>query len=357
MDNIIEKYYEDFNFPSADKLYELMRKDQYEVTKKEIIEYLSKKQEVQQFKEVKASKKKQGHIISHSPNAIWQLDIYFLQKYYKHNYNYKYILACVDVFIRKAYAIPIKLKDNDEVYKGLKLLFKEAGTTPYIITSDSDSTFNSRECQKLFDENEIVHDNVPVGDHHSLGIIDRFARTLKTILHKRFVKYNSLNWFDALPKILENYNNSPHSSIDEIKPNDANKPENISSIIDINLKKQQEKTTFKNEFKEGDKVRIKIDGFNKKSEGQYSDEVYIVKETKGRSVILTNGKVKKYDMLLKVHDETPTETIKPKLIKKAKQEAKQEKILKRESIQEENIIRAPREKIRRDYNIYSKKGD
>ena len=54
MDNIIEKYYEDFNFPSADKLYKLMRKDQYEVTKKEIIEYLSKKQEVQQFKEVKA---------------------------------------------------------------------------------------------------------------------------------------------------------------------------------------------------------------------------------------------------------------------------------------------------------------
>ena len=80
MDDDIERYYEDFNFPSADKLYKLMKKDNYEVTKKDIILYLSKKQEAQIFKEAKTSKKKQGHIISHSPNASWQLDIYFFYK-------------------------------------------------------------------------------------------------------------------------------------------------------------------------------------------------------------------------------------------------------------------------------------
>ena len=339
MDNDIEKYYENFNFPSADKLYKLMKKDNYDITKKEIISYLSKKQEVQQFKETKSSKKKQGHIIAHSPNASWQIDIFVLQKYYKQNHNYKYILACVDIFTRKAYSIPMKLKDNSNVNKALKELFKQADTTPYIITSDSDTSFTSKETQKLFNQNEIVHNTVPVGDHHSLGIIDRFARTLKTILHKRFIKYDSLNWVDILPKIVENYNNSPHSSIDDIKPNEANNPENIARIIDINLKKQEDKSTYKNEFKEGDKVRIKIfSPLSKKSEGQYSDEIYIVKEVNGKSITLTNGQVKKYDMLLKVHDETPTETIKPKLIKKAKQEAKQEKMLKKNEIKPNNII-------------------
>ena len=44
------------------------------------------------------------------------------------------------------------------------------------------------------------------------------------------------------------------------------------------LKKEKKKTTFKNEFNEGDKVRIVLTGFHKKSEGQFSDEVYTVKK-------------------------------------------------------------------------------
>jgi predicted DNA-binding antitoxin AbrB/MazE fold protein len=42
------------------------------------------------------------------------------------------------------------------------------------------------------------------------------------------------------------------------------------------LKKRKEKTTFKIELREGDKVRIVLTGFHKKSEGQFSDEVYTV---------------------------------------------------------------------------------
>ena len=66
-----------------------------------------------------------------------------------------------------------------------------------------------------------VHNDTPI------NIIDRFARTLKTILHKRFIKYNSTNWVDNLSKLIEQYNNSPHRATNDIKPNDADKPENI----------------------------------------------------------------------------------------------------------------------------------
>jgi hypothetical protein len=71
-------------------------------------------------------------------------------KYHKKNNDFKYILCCVDVFTRKAYAIPMKTKDILEVIKSIKLFFKQAYTTPYIITSDSDTTFLSKECQNLF---------------------------------------------------------------------------------------------------------------------------------------------------------------------------------------------------------------
>ena len=64
MDSNIEKYYEDYNFPSADKLYKLMKKDGYDIAKKDIISYLSKKEEVQQFKESKKSKLKAFHLVN-----------------------------------------------------------------------------------------------------------------------------------------------------------------------------------------------------------------------------------------------------------------------------------------------------
>ena len=113
------------------------------------------------------------------------------------------------------------------------------------------------------------------------------------------------------------------------------------------LKKRKEKTTFKNEFKEGDKVRILLTGFHKKSEGQFSDEVYTVKEARGKTVILTDGQIKKYDMLLKVHKDTHINIINKSPIIKANKEYKQEKILKREDIKQENIIEGKRNRIQR----------
>lgn len=341
-DKIIEEYYNNFNYPSYEKLFKILKADGHNISKKEIQEQLSKKEEVQQFKEVKKSKKKHGHIIAVAPNTQFQVDIYYMMKYYKDNKNYKYILACVDIFTRKLYCVPMKTKEIDEVVSSLTELFKEAGM-PFVLTSDSDSTFLSKECQNFLNKNNVIHHTVPVGDHSSLGIIDRIARTLKTILHKRFLITKSLNWVDVLPTIVQQYNNSPHSSIDDIKPNQATTPENVSRIIDINNEKSNDISTYKNEFKVGDKVRIKIEGYNKKTEGQFYDKVYIVKETHGKTVLLDNDVIKKYDMLLKVHDDTVI--AEPNnLIKKAKKDYKGELIRKKEDIEEVNIRVGTRER-------------
>ena len=353
MNDIIEEYYNNFNFPSVDKLYKLLKADGHDIKKKDIETYLSKQQEAQVFKEAKKSKQQLGHITSLKPNYIWQVDIFYLMKYHKQNHEFKYILACMDVFTRKAYCIPMKLKDNNEVKLGLKLLFKEAGY-PLIITSDNDSTLLSDECQEILNKHEIIHDVVPKGDHESLGIIDRFARTLKTVLHKRFVKLDTTNWVDVLPKIVDQYNNSPHSGIDNIKPNEANEPENIYRIVELNMEKKMARTTFDNPFKTGDNVRVELEGMQKKSEGQFSNEIYSVVDVRGRRVYLNDGKVRKYDMLLKV-SHVP-EVRKPDIIKRAKQEYKQEKILEKEDQKQENIRETRTRGNRINYAELNKRG-
>ena len=77
MDAIIEQYYEQFNYPSVDKLYKYLKADGHKTTKKYIDEYLSKKNEVQQFKEVEKSKKKWDifYLIHQMKNGSW---IYFI---------------------------------------------------------------------------------------------------------------------------------------------------------------------------------------------------------------------------------------------------------------------------------------
>ena len=54
MNDIIEEYYNNFNFPSVDKLFKLLKADGHDdIKKKDIETYLNKQQEAQVFKEAK----------------------------------------------------------------------------------------------------------------------------------------------------------------------------------------------------------------------------------------------------------------------------------------------------------------
>ena len=56
-----------------------------------------------------------GHIVATTPNELWQFDIFDLSRYAKKNNNIRYLLACVDVFTRKAYVEPMEKKFANNV--------------------------------------------------------------------------------------------------------------------------------------------------------------------------------------------------------------------------------------------------
>ena len=57
--------------------------------------------------------------------------------------------------------------------------------------------------------------------HNSaLSINDRAMRTTRGYFKKLFVSKNNFNWIDDLYKIERNYNNTPHSGINNETPND-----------------------------------------------------------------------------------------------------------------------------------------
>ena len=108
--NIISDLYVRNNFPGLEKLYILTRKDNKEITRKEVKTFLELQYNYQLLK-VQPTINKPGHITALFPNELWQMDIFIMQKYSSTNSNYGYLFVIVDVFTRKAGAVAMKKKD------------------------------------------------------------------------------------------------------------------------------------------------------------------------------------------------------------------------------------------------------
>jgi hypothetical protein len=59
---------------------------------------------------------------------------------------------------------------------------------PRSILSDHDSSFLSKEFTEHLDKLQIPLNVNAISDHHALGIIDNFAKRIKTILTAMFLK-------------------------------------------------------------------------------------------------------------------------------------------------------------------------
>lgn len=335
--NVIEEYYLKYNFPASAKLYKLLKEDGHDIQLKEVRGFLANQKEHEQLKIKQVKKKQSGHITAFTYKQNAQMDIFDISKYSKSNKNYKYLLVLIDVFSRKVFARPLKNKNINDVLHELVIIFKQY--IPSVITSDSDSTFMSGEMQHLLNTLNIIHDVVIArNDHKVLGIIDRFALNIKTTLSKLFLRNNNIKWLDFIDNIIDSYNDTPHSSIAFLTPNEATKEKYQADIADINKMKVVNKTVS-SQFKPNDKVRIRItDGFRKGSEPRYSDKIFEVVAVNGKRITLDNDKTfVESDLVKTIIDDTQ-----PNIINVLNKKNKTQRLLDRESLEEGNILNSKR---------------
>ena len=353
MDDILF-IYKKYNRPGAQKLLQLSRAEGIQATPKQIKEFLENRTEEQQLKETKNNKKSHGYIVSYNPFNRLQLDIFVLKKYESSNKGYGYILCIIDIFSRKVWCYPMKSKSLNDTTPAIKTFFSTSGLHEFnskalvIIMSDSDSAFKGenreeeQNFQKVLSSNNAVLEPVKLNDHQALGVIDVFAKNLKRILSKEFLENKNTKWIDILPDIIERYNNTPHSSLDDITPNQAiSDPKKRQHIMHLNILKARD-NGFVTDLKPGDKVRIDDTAlFKKGSESRWSDEIHVVKEATGKTVTLTDGTTHKRSKILMVPHNTPITTEK-NVIKVATKQHKDKLYFKREDLDTANIIEGKR---------------
>jgi hypothetical protein len=335
----LEKYYKQFNFPASSTFVKQLKNEGIKITKKEIDDFLVSRVEQQQTSIQPNRKKLLGKIVAYRPLSLIQMDIFDMQNFTRSNKGYKYILCIIDVFTRKVWTYKMTNKDNKNVQESFKDFLLKSGiqnNTPSILMSDNDGTFTNDTFQFILEKNKIIHQPNIIDDHHALGLIDRFARTIKTIFTRLFVQTKSTNWIDHIDKIVANYNNNGHTAIDNIKPNDAFLKKKFKKIYNINYEKSLFNISV-SDIDVNDKVRIKLKGkFRKGTDARYTDEVYTVTKVRGNSITLDDDKVYKRSSLLIVPKTTVSNE--KNVIVRVQRQNKIDRNINKEGIDVANIV-------------------
>ena len=240
--------YQRFGYPSAEKLYLLLNK-------KVGLDVIKDDLATQSVHQLYFSKKSVtgGHILASCPLDQIQIDLCFMDKFGQQNGGYKYILLCIDVFSRYAWAVPLKSKGTEDVLEAFKTIPK-----PACVMSDNGSEFLNRSFTNyLLDEN-IAQQTAIVGDHHALGIIDRFTLTLKNMIYKMFIANDNVKWKDQLSELINAYNHTPHSGIYNYTPAEAFTKKNAQMVLSSVNGELNKANLIQDTARAGDSVRIRV---------------------------------------------------------------------------------------------------
>lgn len=229
-------------------------------------------------------------IVKHS-NDLIQADLVEMQPYARINKGYRYILVVINVFNKFVWAQPVKRKTSKDVTMAMKKILLTMVDVPKNLQTDLGKEFYNKEFKLLMQSFDINH--YSTFSNLKASIVERVNRTLKNLMWKQFSIQGSYKWLTLLPKIVEKYNNTKHSTIG-MKPKDVNK-ENSKQLLKSVYSHLKTIDPKANKFKIGDFVRVsKLRGvFTKGYTPNWSNEIFKiiqVKRTNPTTYILQDEK-------------------------------------------------------------------
>ena len=181
---------------------------------------------------------------------LFQADLVDMNTYADENKGHKFLLTVIDTFSKYAWAIPLKNKSALAVTIAMESIFKEKRIPKNLQTDDGKEFYNTH-FKKLMQTHNINH--YSTFSVLKASIVERFNRTLKSMMWKEFSARGSYKWTDLLKHLLYTYNSRKHRTI-KMSPREVNKTnaKRILSTVYNNVKIK----AVNSRFKVGDTVRI-----------------------------------------------------------------------------------------------------
>ena len=218
-------------------------------------------------------------IIVNHIDEIFAVDLVEMQKFAKLNKGYRYLLTCIDIFLKFAWVISLKDKKAINVKNALQKIFKQR--LPKFLWTDRRTEFYNKQVQDLLNENNIKLYSTDNSEIKS-SVAERFNRTFKNMMYKKFTENNNTIFYNILDQLVDNYNNKYHSTI-RMTPIQGSKKINEKKIKNIY---NFEKTKKPGKFKIGDRVRISLEKniFEKGCETNWTQEIFVIYDIKYSNV-------------------------------------------------------------------------
>ena len=249
------------------------------ISRKQVYSWLSSQRTYTIHKQARR-KFRRNRVIVGSVDEQWESDLAEFQPLSPYNNGNRYILICIDVLSKFAWAEPMKAKTGKCTTAAFLNILKK-GRSPDRLHTDRGKEFLNSTFQNMLKEHDIHFFNT--GSEIKSSIAERMIRTFKEKLHRYFTYKNTLKYVDVLQDFLDSYNNTFHSSI-KTKPRLVNH-ENEQHIWHVLYDKDLIDGDVKFRFHIGDQVRITKSrrAFQKGYEPNFSEEIFTISKRIARS--------------------------------------------------------------------------
>ena len=211
-------------------------------------------------------------------DKIWAADLADMSALSKDNNGVNFLLLVIDTFSKYGWIVPLENKKGETVAEALKNIFKE-GRRPEKLWTDKGREFYNKDVKELLElystENE-----------EKSSIVERWIRTIKDKMWKYFTDNNTYKYMDVLDDLVEDYNNTVHSSI-KMTPIDASKKKNELTVWRNLYPDRYKINNLTPKFSVGDEVRItkKKKVFEKGYTTRWTEEIFTIKEIRNTNPI------------------------------------------------------------------------
>ena len=126
---------------------------------------------------------------------LFQIDLVDLSNLVSFNDGMKYLLTCIDVFTKRAWAVPVRTKSARDVVEAFEKILADQKCT--MVQSDKGTEFLNTSFQSML-RHHGIHFYTSENDDLKAAIVERFNRTLKEKMFRYFTHRNTRRYVDVL---------------------------------------------------------------------------------------------------------------------------------------------------------------
>lgn len=263
------------SFAGPKKVYQILKENGYNANLRNLKSWLQD-QDAYSLLRQRQYKFNRERIVTVGIDDLWDADLADVRNIHEQNKPYKYWLVVIDVFSRFLWIVPVASKHHTHMVQAFRTIFRSTPRRPKHLRTDKGTEFTNRAVKKLMKAEGI--NAYTTRNETKANYAERVIKTMKGLVYRYFLHNQTHVYVDILSKLVDNYNNRPHRSLEDMAPVDVT-PQNEARVwkrMYVDTVKKTPRTKFK--YRVGDTVRISHlkYTFAREFHERWTEEIFIV---------------------------------------------------------------------------------